>query len=111
MFLMKKKLTDEHIFEVITAETGQQALELINSQPPDLILLDILLPDIDGMTILNDISSRPETKNIPVIILSNLADQGAFEQVASIGHYEYLIKAKTELQEVVKKIKIRLNIN
>ncbi|OGY45401.1 MAG: hypothetical protein A2744_04320 [Candidatus Buchananbacteria bacterium RIFCSPHIGHO2_01_FULL_44_11] len=111
LFLMKKKLTDEHIFEVITAETGQQALELINSQPPDLILLDILLPDIDGMTILNDISSRPETKNIPVIILSNLADQGAFEQVAAIGHYEYLIKAKTELQEVVKKIKIRLNIN
>jgi len=111
LFLMKKKLTDEKIFEVTTAETGQEALAAIAKQKPDLILLDILLPDIDGMTVLNHLAGQPDTKGIPVIILSNLADQGAFEQVEAIGKYEYLVKAKTELSEVVRRIKVHLGLS
>ena len=107
--LMEKKLTDEG-FTVTAAQTGQEALDTLATGNPDFVLLDILLPDIDGLTILNEIASKPKTKNLPVIILSNLADQGSFEQAAAVGDYEYLVKAKTDLNDLVKKIKKRLNI-
>lgn len=107
--LMEKKLTDEG-FKVTAAQTGQEALDTLATGNPDFVLLDILLPDIDGLTILNEIASKPKTKNLPVIILSNLADQGSFEQAAAVGDYEYLVKAKTDLNDLVKKIKKRLNI-
>ncbi|MBI3290789.1 response regulator [Candidatus Falkowbacteria bacterium] len=102
--LMNKKLKQEN-FNVLQAETGQQALDILAKQKPDLVLLDILLPDIDGLTVLNEIASKEETEDLPVIILSNLADQGSLEQAQAVGDYEYLVKAKTELNEVVKKIR------
>ena len=107
--LMEKKLTDEG-FTVTAPQTRQQTLDTLATGNPDFVLLDILLPDIDGLTILNEIASKPKTKNLPVIILSNLADQGSFEQAAAVGDYEYLVKAKTDLNDLVKKIKKRLNI-
>lgn len=107
--LMKIKLTQEG-FNVIPVETGQDALNYLKKELPDLVLLDILLPDIDGLTILNEIATNPKTKALLVIILSNLADQGSFEQAAAIGKYEYLVKAKTDLSDLVKKIKDKLGI-
>jgi len=107
--LITKKLTVEG-FKVMAAATGQQALDYLAKQKPALVLLDILLPDIDGLSILNEIATQPKTKDLPVIILSNLADQGSIEQASAIGQYEYLVKTKTDLNEVVKKIKEKLNI-
>ena len=107
--LITKKLTVEG-FKVMAAATGQQALDYLTKQKPALVLLDILLPDIDGLSILNEIATQPKTKDLPVIILSNLADQGSIEQASAIGQYEYLVKTKTDLNEVVKKIKEKLNI-
>ena|SRR3989344_5267614 len=107
--LMTKKLTVEG-FKVAAVATGQQALDYLTKQKPALVLLDILLPDIDGLSILNEIATQPKTKDLPVIILSNLADQGSIEQASAIGQYEYLVKTKTDLNEVVKKIKEKLNI-
>ncbi len=107
--IMNRKLTSEGFF-VIIAETGQEALDKLKEKP-DLILLDILLPDIDGFSVLNEIAIGNKTKNIPVIILSNLADLGSYEQVSAIGGYDYLVKTKTELNDVVKKIKEKLLIS
>lgn len=106
--LMTQKLEMEG-FEVMKAETGADALTAITKKP-DLVLLDILLPDIDGLTVLNEMVSKQETKKIPVIILSNLADIGSMEQAEAIGKYEYLVKARTDLNSVVEKIKKKLNI-
>lgn len=106
--LMSKKLEMED-FDVIQAQTGQDALDAL-PQKPDLILLDILLPDIDGLTVLSEIVGNTKTKNIPVIILSNLADHGSMEQAEAIGQYDYLIKAKTDLNSVVSKIREKLGI-
>ena len=106
--LMSKKLEMEG-FDVIKVETGQDALDAL-SQKPDLVLLDILLPDIDGLTVLNEIATHKDTKNIPVIILSNLADHGSMEQAEAIGTYDYLVKAHTDLDSVVKKIREKLGI-
>src|SRR3989344_4503102 len=101
--LMNKKLTQEG-FGVILAETGQDAMDAIK-QKPDLVLLDILLPDIDGLTVLNEFVGHKETRDVPVIILSNLADHASMEQAEAIGKYEYLVKARTDLNTVVTKIK------
>lgn len=108
--LMNLKLTQEG-FETALAETGSQALDYLKNQPlPDLVLLDILLPDIDGLSVLNEIANTTKTKSLPVIILSNLADEGSFEQAEAIGHYDYLVKATTDLNVVVKKIKEKLGL-
>lgn len=106
MDIMKLKLDGED-FEVITADDGRQALDQL-SKKPDLVLLDILLPDIDGLTVLNEIATHEGTKNIPVIILSNLADHGSIEQAQAVGEYDYLVKANTDLDDVVKKIREKL---
>lgn len=108
MELMKMKLMTEG-FKVIKAQTGQEALDQLKNNP-DLVLLDILLPDIDGLTVLNEIAKNPKTKDLPVIILSNLADKGSFEQAKAVGDYEYLVKAKTDLSELVGKIKRKLGL-
>ena len=104
--LMTMKLQMED-FEVESAQTGQEALDMIKKNP-DLVLLDILLPDIDGITILNEIASHDATKNIPVIILSNLADRGSHEQAEAIGDYDYMVKSKVSLDEVIEKIREKL---
>src|SRR3989344_74508 len=109
LMLLQRKLTDSG-FEAIGVPTGGQALEAIRKSKPDLILLDILLPDIDGITILTELVKTEATRKIPVIILSNLADEGSFEQAKAIGDYEYLIKAKTPLDEVVSHINKKLGI-
>jgi DNA-binding response OmpR family regulator len=107
--LMCKKLTAEG-FEAIPIETGKAAFDYLQKQRPDLVLLDILLPDIDGLTILSEIAKNVKLRDLPVIILSNLADQGSFEQAGSIGNYEYLVKTKTDLNVVVQKIKEKLRL-
>ncbi|MDD2807105.1 MAG: response regulator [Patescibacteria group bacterium] len=109
LFLMNKKLTDEG-FKVAAFETGGGALDYLKTNKPDFAILDIMLPDIDGLTILNEMAKNPTTCEIPVIILSNLADQGSFEQAAAIGDYEYLVKAQTDLNVLVKKIKTKLKL-
>jgi len=108
--LMNKNLVDNG-FDTVCAETGQQALDFLQSRDLDLVLLDIILPDIDGLTVLSEITKNPKLKNLPVIILSNLDDIGSFEQAAAIGQYEYLVKAKTELKTVVAKIKEKLKLD
>lgn len=104
--LMTKKLKMEG-FKVIQALTGQDALDAL-AQKPDLILLDILLPDIDGLTVLSEIVGNKQTKDIPVIILSNLADHASMEQAEALGEYDYLVKARTDLNQVVEKIREKL---
>src|SRR3990167_6457720 len=94
--LLNQKLTEEG-FALTLAPPGQQALDSLERQRLDLVLLDILLPDIDGITILREIAHKDTTKHIPVVIFSNLDDEGSFKQVAAVGPYTYLVKAKTEL--------------
>jgi len=105
--LLNQKLTSEG-FALILAPTGQQALELLERQRLDLVLLDILLPDIDGITILQEIAHRDTTRHLPVVIFSNLDDEGSKQQVAAVGSYTYLVKAKTELADLVAVIRGKL---
>ncbi len=95
-------------FDVFLAYNGKEGLRNIKSKKPDLILLDIIMPVMDGITMLKEM--RKVDKKTPVIILSNLSGDDKLSEALVSGSYDYLIKTDYSLEEVVKKIKKVLNI-
>ena len=91
-------------YQVISALDGEAGLELTKKTKPDLILLDLILPKKDGFEVLEELKKDEITKNIPVIILTNLEGSTDVEKALSLGATTYLVKANYELEEVVKKI-------
>ncbi len=92
-------------FEVVAAIDGQSGLEMTQKELPDLILLDIILPKMDGFTVLEEIKKNEKTRHIPVILLTNLESMENIQKAIEKGAYAYLIKADFKLEEVAKKIK------
>ncbi len=97
-------------FDVYQAEDGQEALDLILDKIPDLILLDLLIPKIDGFTVLGKIRDYPDQKvaTIPVMVLSNLWSDKDILRVKNLKINEYFVKAQTDLEEVFKKVQVLL---
>lgn len=92
-------------FKVFSALDGEKGLKLIKKEKPDLVLLDLILPKKDGFEVLKEIKEDKETKDIPVIILTNLEGVGDVEKALSLGAATYLVKAGYELEEIVTKVK------
>ncbi len=92
-------------FETELATDGKVGLEKAKKIKPDLILLDILLPKMNGFDVLREIKKDPETKDIPVILLTNLGQKSDVVQGLDLGAVDYLIKAHFMPSEVVEKIK------
>ena len=90
---------------MIGALDGEVGLKLAKSGKPDLILLDLILPKIDGFEVLKKIKPDPETKDIPVIVLTNLEESEDVQRAIDLGAKNYLVKANYSLREVVEKIK------
>lgn len=86
------------------AENGQEALQIIEEWSPDLILLDLILPVLDGFETLKKLKANEKLKKIPVIILSNLDQKDSIEKGLGLGADDYIIKANFTPGEVVKKI-------
>ncbi len=102
--LYATKLTLEG-FGVHVAGDGRRGLKLAQEQHPDLILLDIILPKLDGFEVLRELKIDPQTKAIPVILLTNLSQRSEVQQGLDLGAVDYLIKAHFMPSEVVAKIK------
>lgn len=92
-------------FEIVSADDGEKALKIISKEKPDIILLDVLLPKMDGFEVLKELKNNEETKTIPVILLTNLSQRDDVEQGLKLGAVDYLIKAHFMPTEVVEKIK------
>jgi DNA-binding response OmpR family regulator len=92
-------------YNVISALDGKSGLDLAKSKKPDLILLDLILPKLNGFDVLRSLKSDISTKNIPVIILTNLENIEDVDKAVELGAKAYLVKAQYSLQEVFKKIK------
>jgi len=103
-----KKLKEEE-FSVLEADNGVDGLEIAKKSHPDLILLDIIMPVMDGMTMLKELRKDEWGKNAVVIFLTNLSEEGAIAQATELGSFGYLIKTDWSLSELVKKIKEKLN--
>jgi DNA-binding response OmpR family regulator len=102
--LLEKKFQKE-TFEVITAVDGEEALDKIVVEKPDLILLDIILPKKSGFYVLEEINKDINLKNIPVFIISNLGQPEDIEKGKKLGVKAYFVKAGLSLDELIKKIK------
>ena len=102
--ILARKLTESGA-NLIHLNIGEQAPSLAEKEMPDLILLDILLPGMDGFTILEKLKSNPKTSSIPVILLSNLGQKSDIEKGKKLGAVKFLIKASMGLDEIVYEIK------
>ncbi|MFH1537937.1 MAG: response regulator [bacterium] len=94
----------EDEFEVLAAGDGHEGVKLAKDNQPDLILLDIIMPDFDGFSTLMMLKDFPETKDIPVIMLSVIRDRGKIFQALREGATDYLLKPFTT-EKIVEKIR------
>ncbi len=97
-------------FSVIIADNGEKGCNEAKKKKPDLILLDILLPKLDGFAVLKKLKADCETKNIPVILLTNLGQKDDVEKGIEMGAVDYLIKVHFKPSEVVEKVRKVLGI-
>lgn len=91
-------------FTVRVAETGDEGLAAVKKIKPDIVLLDILLPKMDGFTVLKKLKADSATKQIPVILLTNLGQKDDVEKGLELGAADYLIKAHFKPSETVEKV-------
>lgn len=102
--IYKNKLTLAD-FEFIEATNGEEGLNKVISEEPDLVLLDLILPRKNGFDVLIEMKKNKKTKGIPVIIFSNLSQDSDIKRGLALGAQEYLIKPEITLSEVVNKVK------
>lgn len=102
-----KRLSDAG-YNVTTAADGQAGLEKALAEKPDLLLIDIVLPKMDGITMLGKIRQDPWGKQAKAIILSNLSDETKVAAALEQGVRDYLIKTNWKLEDVVKKVEEKL---
>ncbi len=102
--LMKVRLEKEG-FIVIQAFDGEEAVELLKTDRPDLVVLDLIMPKVTGFEVLQAISMTPGLERTPVIILSNLAQDSDIQKAKEFGARGYFVKVKISVEDIIKKIK------
>ena len=90
-------------FEVIKSENGLNALDLVKKEKPAVVLLDIVMPELDGFQVLKSLKVDPETKATLVILLTNLSQETDIKKGTELGAADYLVKANFTPNEVVAK--------
>lgn len=102
--LINRKLQTEG-FETFLAIDGEIGLQLVEKERPDIILLDLILPGINGFEVLAKIKENERIKDIPIIIFSNLGQKDDIEKGIGLGAADYLVKAHFTPNEIIEKIK------
>lgn len=103
--VLKTKLQQEG-FQVRLAVDGEQALAEIEAAPPDILLLDIIMPKKNGFDVLAELRLKRGGPQIPVIILSNLGQEQDIKRGMALGALDFLVKSDHSLQEIVDKVKL-----
>lgn len=91
-------------FVLFAAADGKEGLEKVMTVIPDLVLLDLMLPAVDGFTVLEEMRKAEKTKTVPVVVFSNKGDEADIERCTKLGISNYLIKANFTLDEMVKEV-------
>ena len=105
--LISQKLLHEG-YDITEATDGEKGLEAVKKEKPDLVLLDLILPGVDGFEVLAKIKEDSIMAQIPVIILSNLGQKDDIEKGLKMGAVDYLIKAHFTPAEIIEKIRVVL---
>ena len=106
---MYKLKFEQSGWEVVASETGAGVFELAKKEDPDIILLDILLPDMTGYDVLEKLKADAQTKNIPVIIASNLGQDEEIKKGVELGALDYITKSNITPSQLVEKIDSLIN--
>jgi len=102
--LITQKLTTEG-YEVSEAIDGESGIKKVKEEKPNMILLDLILPGIDGFEVLSQIKEDPVLAQIPVVILSNLGQREDIEKGLKLGAQDYMVKAHFTPGEIIEKVK------
>lgn len=100
---LKEELTSGG-YAVEGAEDGVEGLVKVKSFKPDLVLLDLLMPKMDGMEMLQKLKADTQTRDVPVVILTNLSDYEKISEALSLGAMDYLVKANYKLEDLLEKV-------
>ena len=92
-------------FEVFSAVDGEEGIKLAREKSPNIVLLDIILPKKNGYEVIAELKKEPTTKNIPIVLLTNLGGVQDVEKALELGATTYLVKSDYKLEEVAGKIK------
>ena len=102
---MYEKIFAYEGFEVITAEEGNEGIEKAKAERPSIILLDIMMPKMDGLKVLELIKQEPELKDIPVVMLTNLSSDTVIKEAFTKGAAGYLVKSEIVNDRIVNEVK------
>jgi len=105
--LMKARLEKDG-FSVLQAFDGEEAIALFKDKTPSLIILDLIMPKMTGFEVLQTISLTPQLEKVPVIILSNLAQDSDIEKARQLGAKEYFVKVRISIDDLVTRVKALL---
>lgn len=105
MLRMYQKIFSFDGYEVETATDGEMGIEKVRSVKPTIVLLDVMMPKMNGLQVLEKIKADPETKSIPVIMLTNLAGQQDVDKALTMGAVKYIIKSEYEPKQVSDMVK------
>ena len=97
-------------FDVQMANNGKRGVDLVETFLPDIILLDLQMPEMDGTEALEIIRKNEWGKNIPVIILTNMGEEESPKKIRSLGIHSYIVKANLTPKQVVQRVKEALDI-
>jgi two-component system, OmpR family, alkaline phosphatase synthesis response regulator PhoP len=102
---------DPKEIKVFTAGNGVDGLKLAKKEHPHLILLDLIMPKMDGLEMLKKLRKDKWGKNVDVLVLSNLNDTERISQAVALGVFEYMVKVDWNVNDVVKKIQASLGFD
>jgi DNA-binding response OmpR family regulator len=106
--LLEKKLTQAG-YEVTVATNGEEGLKKIKEVSPDIILLDIIMPQKDGFSVMEEIRKDKELQRIPIIVISNSGQPVELNKAKELGAKDWIIKTDFDPQEIIEKVKKYLN--
>ncbi len=98
-------------FKILLASTSDQAEKIIRATPPDLVLLDIILPDENGLEFLKRLKADPIVSAVPVMIFSNLGSSQDIKQAMELGAVDYIVKASLSPNQVISKVTDLLSVS
>ncbi|HEV8292940.1 MAG TPA: response regulator [Tepidisphaeraceae bacterium] len=98
------KILEREGYNVVGAGNGLEALDCLHSAIPDLVLLDVMMPEMDGMTLLQEMRDEPQYRELPVILLTALSDEARMKKARELGVREYLVKTRFSYDELVDQV-------
>lgn len=91
-------------YRVLVASNGEEAMALAESEHPDLILLDVMMPEIHGLHVLDILRSTEGMESTKIIILTALSDQATKEKAMELGAYDFIVKSESSMADIIDKV-------